>query len=146
MKFIGLVAILREFLKRSHYVGEIYMTVDGSFDPNVAFSGTWVRLPDGVFIRNAGGNAGAVGQVQVEGLPNLSGYFGNTDNAREQSLADGSLFQSVDTEYSDWTGGTQLWRQSDKVLFNAHSHNAIYGSSDHVTPYNMAVYMWRRTA
>ena len=91
-------------------------------------------------------HAGAVGQVQVEGLPNLSGYFGNTDNARDQSLADGSLFQSVDTEYSDWTGGTQLWRQSDKVLFNAHSHNAIYGSSDHVTPYNMAVCMWRRTA
>lgn len=145
MTYEGLNEILREFLKRSHPVGEIYMTEDAGFDPNVTFGGTWQKLPDGVFIRNAGGDAGTVGQKQDEGLPNLSGHFGNTDNARVSTFTDGLLFNTEYAGESDWTGTVQQYRELMKIKFDAHNYNAIYGSSQHVTPVNVAVYMWKRT-
>ena len=147
-KYIGIKAILNEFKKRilllAHPVHSLYMSTDPT-SPETLFGGKWASLPAGCFVRNAGGDAGTVGQTQNEGLPNIEGRFGNYDNARERTFVDGVLFNVVNAGYSNWTGSSQQWREYELVLFNAHALNTIYGSSSHVTPYNVAVYMWWRT-
>lgn len=151
MKYEGLNAILREFLTRSHPVGEIYMTLDADFDPNVTFGGTWQKLPDGVFVRNAGGNAGTVGDVQAEELPNIKGSLDNFTGTFGLFQPAGGLNPTGAFVCSDEKGSTRYGQENagsapKGLSFDAHESNAIYKDGGHVTPVNVAVYMWKRTA
>jgi hypothetical protein len=151
VKYEGLNAILREFLTRSHPVGEIYMTQDADFDPNVTFGGTWQKLPDGVFVRNAGGNAGTVGDVQQEELPNITGSLdnsGGTFGLFQVAAAPNptGAFQCSDEKGSTKWGEENPGTAPKGLTFDAHESNAIYKDGGHVTPVNVAVYMWKRTA
>ena len=145
----GLTAILREFKRRmllaAHPVYTVYMTTDTSFDPNTYFGGTWQKLPDGVFIRNAGGDAGAVGTTQQESLPDIRGTLGTNaigeDFETEGAFKDSSRYTTV----SKFNGGSTTTVRWGILDFKASNSNGIY-NGNHVTPYNYAVHMWLRTA
>jgi len=124
-------------------VGSIYMSVSPT-NPTNFFGGTWQRLPDGVFIRNAGGDAGAVNTIQSEGLPNIKANIYGAWGSKNDFLADEGF--SISAPIWTSTGRTGSgWELSQRnITLNARNSNTIYGSSSHVTPYNLAVYMWRR--
>ena len=152
-KYIGIKAILNEFKKRilllAHPVHSLYMSTDQT-SPEILFGGKWESLPAGCFVRNAGGDAGAVGQVQTEGLPNITGRTLGILGHDRFAVASGALSNTNDWMYSGYGAGYQgggLYNSDYMryIDFNAHNSNAIYGNSNHVTPYNVAVYMWWRT-
>lgn len=122
-------------------VGSIYMSVN-SINPENIFGGTWERLPDGVFIRNAGGDANPVGEVQNEGLPNIIGSL----YGMQQNKGGGTSGAFSRSGGSGNNEGTYSGFGSYDISFNARSSNSIYGASSHVTTYNTAVYIWKRIA
>ena len=122
-------------------VGSIYMSVN-SINPENIFGGTWERLPAGVFIRNAGGDANPVGEVQNEGLPNITGSL----YGMQQNKGGGTSGAFSRSGGSGNNEGTHSGFGSYDISFNARSSNSIYGASSHVTTYNTAVYIWKRIA
>ena len=136
-------------------VGSLYIS-ENPTDPKLIFGGVWEKLPDGVFIRNSGGNAGEVGQIQPEGLPNIIGRLGaplndGGDGSREIF---GAYSGSYKAGNSDGNRGDTR-QQNGVQIFNASNgetktdgtlKNDVYGKSDHVTPYNISFHMWKRTA
>lgn len=148
-KYIGIKAILDEFKKRilllAHPVHSLYMSTDPT-SPETLFGGKWDSLPAGCFVRNAGGDAGTVGQTQNEGLPNLEGWFNIHPRWNGSIEQDNSLFQLLTSGVAgDWINESSNTRAVYREVFNAHNYNPIFGNSSHVTPYNVAVYMWWRT-
>lgn len=148
-EYKGLKQILKEFKRRmllaAHPINTVYMTTDTSFDPNTYFGGTWQKLPDGVFLRNAGGNAGNVGTTQEESLPNIRGNFSSSRLALGSLNASGAFADSSEPVTGSYSGsGYSHYYQ--EIDFNANNSNSIYKDNGHVTPYNYCVHMWLRTA
>ena len=147
----ALGAAIAQVILSIYPVGSIYMSMT-YFDPGTVFGGSWERLPDGVFIRNAGGDAGAVGNVQGEGLPNITGEtFGMLDHPSFHcwigALRNDDRTNSLDvSQYRPgYVKGNLFYADYfNRIKFNASWSNGIYGASAHVTPYNYCVYMWRR--
>ncbi len=152
MMYRGIKSVLIKFrqmlLEDEYRIGKLYTTLDPNDNPSSHLPGTWERLPDGVFIRNAGGDAGTVGEVQKEGIPNIKGSL----NVQSNSGSNRAF-------YTNWSGGGGVtggtYTQSVWMDFNAANgevkvdgtfKNDVFGKSDHVTPVNIAVYMWVRTA
>ena len=131
-------------LLRTYPVGSIYMTTDLNFDPEERFGGGWEKLPDGVFLRNAGGNAGTVGQTQAEALPNLKCDFGERTCKKEELQSSTNLIKIIANERASYRGHWADEGDNGLYSFNAGSYNPIYKDNAHVTPVNMAVYMWIR--
>ena len=79
--------------------------------------------------------------VQAEGVPNITGYFGNMSKYR------GSQFGGVFYEHSSmskdgWTsGGGEPFMT---VGIDASRSTPVYGNSDHVTPSNLSIKVWQR--
>lgn len=96
---------------------------------------TTFNVPDyrGKFLRGLGGDSAAdIYTTQAEGLPNITGTFGNGNNVGFS----GAFYYAGDTSgqiaYSS-SGGDTL------AGFDPSRSSAIYGASEHVTPVNMAV-------
>ena len=134
-----------------HPVGQIFITVDSSFDPNESWGGTWVLLKD-VFLIGAG-NDYTIGSTGGEAthtlteaqLPSVTGSFkirksagGVADTAYAVS---GKFTKSEVTEdYSsvNVSGGNQTAQQITYAFGSGEAHN-------NMPPYK-AVNMWQRTA
>lgn len=159
MIYRGIKSVMSKFrqmlLEDEYRVGKPYFTFNADDDPNDHLPGTWERLPDGVFIRNAGGDANPiVGQIQAEGLPDITGEARGVmfDQAGGCS-ASGAI--SISSAYRDrgWMGtsgtdakGLKFKASDGEKKLDGTYKNDVYGKSDHVTPVNVALYMWRRTA
>ena len=140
-------------------VGSLYIS-ENPTEPGLIFGGVWEKLPDGVFIRNSGGNAGEVGQIQPEGLPNITGsYKSSFDRAGIPVATDISgAFSQGPLVYNYSCDFSQEPKFTSGIYFNASGGNTtvpdgetdtskrIYGNSNHVTPYNVSFHMWKRTA
>lgn len=152
------VSMSVQILDLVYPVGSIYMSVN-NVSPQTFLGGTWSAITGGYFLRASGGNAGTVGEVQEEGLPNIEGsmqvvYFhkGSVTYSGALSGTNGNGIIARNKSHTD-----EVWSPQN-VSFNAQDGNAtipdgasdtskrIYGNSNHVTPVNMAVYMWKRTA
>lgn len=149
------------FLDYAYPVGSIYMSTTHT-SPQTFLGGQWEEFTDGRFLRASGGNAGTVGNIQAEGLPNITGSVNNIDgtygvmgfDASSNSFS-GALGGAVYSGYSR-TGQSSSHSAAKYLYFDASDGNTtvpdgassgkIYGNSSHVTPKNMAVYMWRRTS
>jgi hypothetical protein len=155
-----------------HPIGEIYVQFPGQKSPAELFGSYGVVWTDitadyaGLFFRAAGtvsGTDNASGSfstngitVQSEGLPDITGDFGylkaldsgnwvqglnNSNGAFKKSYnerADPPSYSAVTSQNNTDASGV--------VVFNASNSNSIYGSSDHVTPVNTAIKIWKRTA
>ena len=140
-------------------VGSLYIS-ENPTEPGLIFGGVWEKLPDGVFIRNSGGNAGEVGQIQPEGLPNIKASTGSGDGNYNGIQGHSTTAYGA---FSIYKNGNASWEGSTGSCFNL-SFNAangetdingnlktdestkVYGKSNHVTPYNVSFHMWKRTA
>lgn len=95
---------------------------------------TTFNLPDyrGKFLRGLGGDSAAdVYTTQQEGLPNITGWFGNGNNQMS-----GCFYPAGATSPQDAYSGSG----SDAMVgFDASRSSAVYGASEHVTPVNMAI-------
>ena len=137
-------------------VGACYIQFPLQSAPSSLWAGTtWVELAlGGAFLRATGGDAREFGsqtsatggiQPQGEGLPNLYGHFTNSQDGYEGSTTDGKLFSRLEAKVA--TNSHQGHGHAfQKTQFNAHSYNSIYGASNHVTPVNITVRVWKRTA
>ena len=74
----------------------------------------------------------------MEGLPNITGEFGlvRDDYA---ITSKGAFSVSRSCIGIGGSGGT-----TGNVTFDASQSNSIYGSSNHVTPYNATIKVWKR--
>lgn len=148
-------------------VGAIYLTISSSDFSNF-LGGTWKKVTDGRFIRASGTNAENVptvaqitagsGGTQAEGLPNITGYIQGTDYSigSNTGVTNSGAMKGEEFNKKTSSGTSQSASYMSKISFNASNGNStvpqgassgtIYGNSNHVTPYNMAVYMWVRTA
>jgi hypothetical protein len=142
-------------------IGAIYITLS-SADFSNFLGGTWVKINDGSFIRASGGNAGTVGQVQAEGLPNITGQVTNANGTygvtgfEASSSSFTGAFSGASFSGKAHTGASTASDVAKVMNFSATNGNStvpdgassgnIYGNSSHVTPRNIAVYMWKRTS
>lgn len=151
-------------------VGSVYMSVN-NVSPQSFLGGTWKAITDGRFVRASGENAASVPTIaqinagtgiQAEGLPNITGSISNASGTYgvtgfESSTNSFSGALSGDTfSGKSHTGSSSDSGAAKVVNLNASNGNStvpdgassgkIYGNSNHVTPKNMSVYMWVRTA
>lgn len=95
---------------------------------------TTFNLPDyrGKFLRGLGGDSEAdIYTTQAEGLPNITGTFGNGN-----STASGAFYGAGDSnpQIASSSSGRDVL-----IGFSASRSSAVYGASEHVTPINMAI-------
>ena len=153
-------------LDKIYPVGAVYMSIIHTSPANF-LGGTWKEITDGRFLRASGVNAGSVPTiaqinagtgVQAEGLPNITGSIKGTGYSIGVNTGATNSGALKGEEFNMKTaGGTSTnAKYMSKISFNATDGNStvpdgatsgnIYGNSSHVTPKNMAVYMWVRTA
>ena len=136
-------------------VGSLYIS-ENPTDPGLIFGGVWEKLPDGVFIRNSGGNAGEVGQIQPEGLPNIKGTVLTGNHSLNLGCGDhrGAFYEPnlkrgasiAGDSGNGWSGSLGIDASKGETKTDGTLKNDVYGKSDHVTPYNVSFHMWKRTA
>lgn len=104
----------------------------------------YVKVPDyrGKFIRGMGAygtnqSAPSVAMTQSEGLPNITGRFGGQGFGINESVTASGAFSVTSTSL-----GAEGGHQGNIFEFNANNCSSIYGSSDHVTVVNQAVYFF----
>lgn len=155
MIYRGIKSVLSKFrqmlLEDEYRVGKPYFTFDPDDNPNDHLPGTWERLPDGVFIRNAGGDANPiVGRIQAEGLPDITGYIDPQARGDKGGASGAFKGRIVPGWYPQGSSSTHMVfdfkSSSGETKLDGTYKNDVYGKSDHVTPVNVALYMWRRTA
>lgn len=94
---------------------------------------TTFNIPDlrGKFIRGLGGDSSTLGATQAEGLPNITGTFGPVSS--NDFYTKGVFYRGSATD------GAGDGKSDFRVNLDASRSSAIYGTSPHVTPINMAV-------
>ncbi len=129
----------------SYPIGAIYISVSRT-SPAALFGGSWEQIAAGNYLKAI--TSGTGGTSEDAGLPNITGnvstgYLGR-GNLNSYSHAGALSGENNDAQY-----GSQGLTQGSKTLrivFDASQDNPIYGKSDTVTPKNIGVFMWRRTA
>lgn len=133
---------------------------------------TWAEVDyGGAFFRSNGGNSENFGSgLQGEGLPNITGSLGISGN-RFAGNANGTFSATTSYDGGDgcfantkflalgassssnnsFSAGNAFNYNPGSITvtqpnFNASKSNSIYGGSQHVTPVNYTVKIWRRTA
>ena len=168
--YTGIKEILKEFRDRIYPVGVIYIQFPQQKSPEELFPGmTWEELDyDGAFFRASGGNADGFieesGDLskQAEGLPDITGSIKPSDyhyfisagikgkGAFTTASTGASFVPEVETR-------TDLSSRGNMFSFSAangetttdgtvRSAAEVYGKSDHVTPENYTMRIWKRTA
>ena len=151
-KKIPVGMLLQSVIDIVHPVGSLYIS-ENPTEPRLIFGGVWEKLPDGVFIRNSGGNAGEVGQIQPEGLPNITGtvgilrypkgaFFKTGEWTNEKVGSGGTNLSTSNSLYNDFDA-SKGETKTDGTLKTDNNHK-VYGKSNHVTPYNVSFHMWKR--
>lgn len=155
------IATIDAIFNAIHPVGEIYVQYPQQKTPRELYGrGTWTEVNyDGAFFRANGGNASVFNSgKQAEGLPNITGD--NTFTGTEYGL-----FWENATVKGAFQLGTLLkvgrpgvaTGNSRSMKFDAskgetttngtvRSTALVYGKSDHVTPENHTIKIWKRTA
>lgn len=168
--YTGIKEILKEFRDRIYPVGVIYIQFPQQKSPEELFPGmTWEEIDyDGAFFRASGGNASDFieesGDLskQAEGLPDITGSIKPNDyhyfisvgiygkGAFTTASTNATLLPKVDVD-------TSFVDRGNKFTFSAANGETttdgtiretaeVYGKSDHVTPENYTMRIWKRTA
>lgn len=127
-------------------VGSVYETVDASFNPNVAWGGSWQKIESGRFLQATTG--ADVGTKMEAGLPNITGGANTRSYGESGGLIENAYgaIQRGNTYYFK-NGWSTAWQSSNGgLVFDASKSNSIYGNSTTVQPASIKVVMWKRTA
>ena len=141
-------------------IGAVYTQYPNCKEPKELWEQTkWELLNyNGAFFRATGGNSLDFGKLQKEGLPNITGnkLLAWTDSSGGGIIMNGStninksaLYSYKDNNYYSYYYNSSLYSkdapQHHNILgFNANRTNSIYGNSEHVTPENYAIKIWKR--
>ena len=122
-------------------VGTIVLSLDTSFNPNTAYTGTtWTRIADGIFLESS-----STPNVEKQaGLPDITGIINEGNGAEPVSSASGAFYGTSTTVTAPASGSSTGGVRS--VSFAASRANSIYGNSTTVQPHSLTVIMWKRTA
>ena len=129
----------KEVFGKLYPVGSVYISLDGSFNPNKSWVGTtWEKISSGKYIRATNTEAD-VGKDVAAGLPDITGQF------------TAAFIQSVNGAFTralalhDWIRTNNItYNQVDVVGFKASASNSIYGKSNTVTPESIDAFIWKR--
>lgn len=165
-KSLGSSITLQQAFDAAHPVGDTYTQYPQQDDPATLYNkngiqSTWsVVNYDGAFFRAQGGNAATyidkagILSKQNEGLPNVTGSITATNGSAGQGgglgggtvtiLNSGALKGYLMSRQR--TGGSDYGNVLNSIGFDASASNPIYGSSQHVTPENYTIRVWKRTA
>ena len=168
--YTGIKEILKEFRDRIYPVGVIYIQFPQQKSPEELFPGmTWEELDyDGAFFRASGGNADGFieesGDLskQAEGLPDITGSILPNDSSYfiSAGIKGKGAFTAASTGayfVPEVVNRTDLSYRGNMFAFSAangetttdgtvRSAAEVYGKSDHVTPENYTMRIWKRTA
>jgi hypothetical protein len=140
-------------------VDSIYTQYPNCKEPKELWKETNWEIIDfnGAFFRAVGGNSNEFGKIQNEGLPNITGnkLLAWTDSSGGGIIMGGNtnnnssaLYSYQDSNYYSFYYGNPISSKSDyhhNILgFNANRTNKIYGNSNHVTPLNYSIKIWKR--
>ena len=132
-------------------IGDIYVQYPQQANPNELWGvySMWSIVNyDGAFFRAEGTNANAFnGGIQAEGLPNITGsipgcYFRGSSSMTFKGVFSTTSF--ISTGYAGYNSSSGM--KTEHIMFNASSSNGIYGKSNHVTPENYTIRIWKRIA
>ena len=119
-----------------NYVGTLY----GTFVKN---SITYRRMPginnNGAFLRGKGGNAAAVGTLQLDSAPNFNGTFNMHGYGYIAEVSGNITREDTGTAYRQ--DGWQSIPRSN-IRINLGNANAAYGRRNEVAPVNYALYYY----
>ena len=130
-------------------VGTIYMTENANFDPNNSWGvGTWVKTAINRVLQGTN-DASKVGTTIDAGLPNITGFLGDSSGNHGIFWGVGGAF------YGDHESNPENRRLSfgasdhansptGETRFDASRSNPIYGSSSTVQPPAELVFIWKR--
>ena len=150
---------INELKKCPHPIGSVYTQYPNCKEPKELWNKTKWELLDynGAFFRSIGGNSLDFGKFQNEGLPNIKGnkLLAWTDESGGGIIMDGrtnindsALYSYQDSKYYSYYYVSHMpskFSGHHNILgFNANRANHIYGNSDHVTPGNYAIKIWKR--
>jgi hypothetical protein len=93
---------------------------------------------DSAFLRGGGGKGAAVGTLQQDAAPNITGkwggiYFDIPDTGAVTQSNQGSAMSA---------GGSQTWNLCRNIDFNASRSSAVYGRATEVRPVNYTVFYY----
>lgn len=129
-------------------VGSYYETSNTSFNPNIAWSGTWEKVEDGRFLQ-ATTDTSKMGDTVAAGLPNITGSWEATNDTGYLPAANytgtGAITDMTITSTFP-NKGTANDTHSKGFTFDASNSNPIYGNSTTVQPPSVLVAIWHRTA
>lgn len=131
------------FIDFVYPVGSIYMTIDGSFDPNASWGGTWIPVADRFLIgastnypvESLGGEASHT--LTVAEIPNHRHNI-ITTNATGTIANPGTMLRQNGSDSYAVTGGSGYTAVQSTDIGSGTAHN-------NMPPY-YSVYMWKRTA
>jgi hypothetical protein len=137
-------------------IGFIYTQYPNQQSPELIFDGEWEDISAdyaGAFFRAEGGDSLAFGTKQSEGLPNIKGNVNVATWGRQcgGAFLDGGAESDNAARSGSGSGLGGYRRNFDASAGEATTDGTIrttplvYGKSDHVTPLNYAVRIWKRT-
>ncbi len=151
---------INELKKCPHPIGAVYTQYPNCKEPKELWPQTnWELLNfNGAFFRAVGGKSLEFGKLQNEGLPNITGnkLLGWTDSSgggiimcESTNINKSALYSYKDSNYYSFyysnPHSTKYTPYHHNILgFNANKANSIFGNSEHVTPENYAIKIWKR--
>lgn len=126
-------------------IGYIYMTTDGSFNPNNTFGGTWIRIKDRFLLADGdnytNGDTGgeSTHTLTVNELPSHKHYVVNSEKGKEWYLGKQGGASQDSSQGISFTG-----TQGRNTTFET---TEVGGGNSHnnMPPY-LVVRVWKRTA
>ena len=110
-----------------------------------------------LFFRAVGGKSLEFGKLQNEGLPNITGNkllgWPNSSGGgiimhESTNINKIALYSYQDSNYYSFYYSNPISSKKEEhhniLGFNANKANSIYGNSEHVTPENYAIKIWKR--
>ena len=140
----------REIATRGYAIpiGMIYPQYPNQSDPSTLWGGTWSDVSStyaSAFFRADGVTSGKFGSLHAEGLPNITGSAGGSNDGRVYFKHTSGAFE-LDSGGGDAETGGSSRGAYEGFTFDASRSSAIYGASEHVTPVNHSIKIWKKTA
>ena len=131
--------VMKEVFDKLYPVGSVYISLDGSFNPNNTYNGKWELIEQGRYLR-ATTNINNVGQNVNAGLPDITGSINGRTGyywSAQGCLIKGAAANSASVLENKNDGSYQM-------SFKASASNSIYGKSNTVTPESIDAFIWKR--
>lgn len=132
-------------------IGSIYQSTEPT-SPAKLFGGEWEQIGQNRVLMGTS-DAHPAGTTAEAGLPNITGYVGNSATVTSAEMTQWGYDNDVGGAFSYaqtgnwWTGYTNTKYFSSHVLeLDASKSSPVYGASDTVQPPAYYVYIWRRVA